>query len=358
MEIFAFILHPINYNDIVKKLSWARFLPPSLVLNLLKKRKAFVSSYIKGIKSDYNGEEIEGFFIACPLTSEQMVTLPLPYVYEKIIEAGKLAESQGASIVGLGAFTSVVGDGGITIKENLKIAVTTGNSYTVASAIEGTFEALKLMEVDSKDAELAIVGATGSIGKAAAYLMAPRFKSTVLIGRNEEKLNEISRSLMEEGLSVESTSSISKGIKRADAIVAVSSAVHQVIEPEMLKPGAVVCDVARPRDVSTRVSRDREDVLVIEGGVIKVPGTPSFNYNFGFPPGLAYACMSETMILTLERKYNTFSLGKELDISKVVEISELAKKHGFKLAGFRSFERVLKPEEIERIKLKALHSGR
>jgi fatty aldehyde-generating acyl-ACP reductase len=41
----------------------------------------------------------------------------------------------------LGAFTAVVGDAGITIAKNLNIPVTTGNSYTVATAIEGTKKA-------------------------------------------------------------------------------------------------------------------------------------------------------------------------------------------------------------------------
>ena len=41
------------------------------------------------------------------------------------------AEKLGAKIVGLGAFTAVVGDAGITVARNLNIPVTTGNSYTV-----------------------------------------------------------------------------------------------------------------------------------------------------------------------------------------------------------------------------------
>lgn len=48
-------------------------------------------------------------------------------------------------MVGLGAFTSIVGDAGITVAKNLDIAVTSGNSYTVATALEGTREAVRLM---------------------------------------------------------------------------------------------------------------------------------------------------------------------------------------------------------------------
>ena len=112
----------------------------------------------------------------------------------------------------------------------------------------------------------------------------------------------------------------------------------------------MVCDVARPRDVSFQVQEARQDVLVVEGGVIKVPGPVNFNFNFGFPPGLAYACMAETIILALEGRFESFSLGRDLSMEKVEEITALAKKHGFKLSGLRSFERAITPEIIREVK--------
>ena len=121
----------------------------------------------------------------------------------------------------------------------------------------------------------------------------------------------------------------------------VSSAGKELILPEHLRPGAVVCDVARPRDVSVRVSKERPDVLAIEGGVVRVPGEVDFNFDFGFEEGTAYACMSETMLLALEDDPSlfNFTLGKEVSVEQVDRINALAKKHGFGLAGFRAFER-------------------
>ena len=139
-------------------------------------------------------------------------------------------------------------------------------------------------------------------------------------------------------------------LRQADVIITVSSALDAIIEPQHLKSGAVVCDVARPRDVSRQVVEARDDVLVIEGGMVEVPGPVDFHFNFGFPPRMAFACMAETMILALEGRYENFSLGKELSLEKVQEIDRLAKKHGFRLGGFRSFERAISPRQIERIK--------
>lgn len=115
----------------------------------------------------------------------------------------------------------------------------------------------------------------------------------------------------------------------------------------------MVCDVARPRDVAEAVAEVRDDVLVIDGGVVKPPGDVDFHFNFGLPPGLALACMAETMILALEGRYEDYTIGKDISIEQVEEIKEMAKRHGFELGGFRSFEKALTVEQIEKIREKA-----
>ena len=89
-------------------------------------------------------------------------------------------------------------------------------------------------------------------------------------------------------------------------------------------------------------------MLVIEGGVIEVPGEVDFHFAFGFPPRTAFACMSETMILALEGTYQSYTLGRDLSVEQVLHMGELAKKHGFKLAGFRAFEVAVTDEQIAR----------
>jgi predicted amino acid dehydrogenase len=271
--------------------------------------------------------------------------VPLELVYERIVQAADTAAELGADLIGLGAFTSVVGDGGITVAQRAKIGVTTGNSYTVATAIQGTLKACRQLEVDLPNATLAVVGATGSIGKTAAKVLARDFGQVILVGRDQDRTEAVAAEIG----NAEATTDITR-IREADAIVTVSSAGKELILPEHLKPGCVVCDVARPRDVSAKVAEERKDVLVIEGGVVKVPGDVDFNFNFGFPEKMAYACMSETMILALEGDpslYN-FTVGKDVSVEQVDVISRLAEKHGFELAQFRAFERTVSEEDIAR----------
>ncbi|HHY37075.1 MAG TPA: shikimate dehydrogenase [Firmicutes bacterium] len=348
METFAFIIHPLTAADITRKFPLAAKLPERMLEGICRYLPPMEVSKITGVCSPY--AEAEGWFVSCGLTSRQMLELPEEYVLRKIIQAGKKAEKLGAKIVGLGAFTAVVGDAGITVARHLNIPVTTGNSYTVAMALEGTRLAAREMGIDLRTAQVAVVGATGSIGSTCARILARECRYLTLYGRNGNKLQRLAQKIAAEtGLAAKISSNLQETLAGADVIITVTSAVDAIIEPEHLKPGAVVCDVARPRDVSLRVARERDDVLVIEGGVVKVPEGTEFNFNFGFPPVTAYACMAETMLLALERRYECFSLGRDITVAQVDEISRIAEKHGFKLAGLRSFERALTREQIQAV---------
>jgi len=354
MERFAFLIHPISVRrDVSRKYPIARVLPVSWIERALIAIPPKVVSHITGIRSR-TGTEAEGWFVGCQLTPRQFLELDVNFVYEKIIRAARIAQEQGAKIVGLGAYTSIAGDGGVTVAQGVDIAVTTGNSFTCWTAIEGARRGAALMGVDPRDARVAIVGAGGSIGRVCAHLLAEDggVGEIVLLGRNVERLHSVAVEL-NSGTRTRVATDLDAELPKADIIITVTSAVDAVIHPRHLKPGAVVCDVARPRDVSVRVARERNDVLVIEGGVVAVPGEVEFHFDFGFPPRTAYACMAETMILALEGRYESFSLGKDLDLARVREIARLAKKHGFELAGFRSFEKAITEEQIARIRERA-----
>ncbi|BBB91307.1 MAG TPA: NAD(P)H-binding protein [Methylomusa anaerophila] len=357
MEKFAFIIHPLEAKDFGRKFSFAKNWPDSFVETVIKYIPPFKISNIKGIESEHN--QAEGWFVGCPLTSRQMINMPEDLVLKRIIKAGKVAEKLGARIVGLGAFTSIVGDAGITIANNLNIAVTTGNSYTVATALEGTRQAAKVMGINMERANVLILGATGSIGSACAQILAREVCYLTLVSRDEAKVEKLAKQILKTtGLAVKVMANTKYAIQNADIVVAVTSATDTIIEPEDLKSGAIVCDVARPRNVSRRVAETRNDVLVIEGGIVEVPGDVNFGLNFGFPPKTAYACMAETMILALEGRYENFTLGRDLTVKQIETIEKLAQKHGFKLAGFRSFEQALTQQQLSLIKSNAVAQAR
>ncbi len=349
MNKFGFILHPLSIADVARKYKVAQYLPAIVVEAIVARMTPKFLGHIANLKSDA-GCTADGCFVGCPLTVRQLVEWPPQRCYEKILASVDMAARWGARVVGLGAFTAVVGDKGKTIAERAEVGITTGNSYTVYTAVEGSLEAARQMGIEVGSARASVVGATGSIGRACALLLAGGVGSLALVGRRPDALAAVAEEVEQEnGVQPETFTNVGEGCRGADVIIAVTSAIEAIIEPAHVKAGAVVCDVARPRNASRALVEERDDVLVIDGGAVAVPGEGfDFGFDFGFPPGLAYACMAETMMLALEGRFEDYSVGPALEIAQVREMAVLAEKHGFRLAGFRCFERTVSPEEIAR----------
>jgi fatty aldehyde-generating acyl-ACP reductase len=355
MDTFAFIIHPIDpKRDVSRKF-------PFLGKVLTEKQIDFFSTFfppvyiseIEGITSQATGKTVNGWFIACPYTPRRMMQLPERVVYRKIIQTGRMAEKLGANILGLGAFTSVIGDAGVTIANALDVPVTTGDSYTVAMAVQAIRDAAKVMDIKLADATVAVVGATGAIGRVCAELLAGEAARTLIIARDESKLTALRDRLATKSRGEVVISTKMDVLKEAQLILTVTSSIHDVIHPEHLQAGSVVCDVARPRDVSAMVAAVRDDILVIDGGMVDVPGPVNFHFNFGFPEGKAYACMAETIALALEGRFEDYTVGRDITLERVNEITAIAEKHGFRMSGFRSFEREVTDAQIEAVRRNA-----
>jgi predicted amino acid dehydrogenase len=244
-----------------------------------------------------------------------------------------------------------VGRAGKDVADVLDVAVTSGNSYTVATALQGALKAAEVLDVDLARCTVAVIGATGSIGSVCSRFLARRVPRLILSARSKSRLKVLAETIQRESstaLKVEMD--LGRAMAEADIVITATSSGGSIIQAEHLKTGAIVCDVAVPHDVCREVAHMRPDVLVIEGGLVEVPGDVDFGLDFGYPPGLALACMAETMVLTLEKRFENFSIGRGLDYERVQEIERLADRNGFRLAGFRAFDEPVTEEKIEQVK--------
>ena len=371
MNTFAFIIHPLDVKrEVAQKYPRLARFPTWAIEAFLATRAPFAYASIDGIESKAGGA-VKGTLIVCPLSPRILMKRP-KFAYSRILQCCHLAHQKGAQVVGLGAYTACSGDGGVTLNQpgQSPIPVTTGNSYTVYTALEGAIMACEMLSIVPEEATLAVVGATGSIGCACAWALAHQFRLTYLIGRDMIQLDMTERRIhayMGTGNQTELQSTTSLGVLRnADVILVATSSPHALIHPEHLKPGSIVVDVSRPRNVSARVARERGDVLVIDGGVVSVPGElvmerldrPGTSFSFGFPPKTLYACMSETAILALEGHFEPFTLGKEILPRQIDQISLWATRHGFRLAGLRAFEKPITEERIAHVRDARIQAGR
>ena len=346
MPKFGFLIHPLSWDDVERFDPKATGKGRPLIKKILEWMPPHKRSDIVGVRSK-TGREITGHFIAIGLLPEQFLELPREQVMDRIIRGANIAAELGCDIVGLGGFTAVAGDGGETVAQNCPIAVTTGNSYTIASAIQSLLRGAKEMGINLESATATVVGATGSIGSACSQILGNKVANLTLSARNATRLKNLTQAMQPHvSAKLSWTADIPQAVRSADVVLTATAATSCVVEPEDLRPGAVVCEVSLPHDVSRRVASERPDVLVTEGGNIRVPGNPNFNFDFGLPAATALACMSETMILTFENRFVNYSLGRGINLDKVLEIERLAEKHGFELAGMRAFDRAVSEEQI------------
>ncbi|EFO80425.1 shikimate/quinate 5-dehydrogenase [Oscillochloris trichoides DG-6] len=340
---FAFVIHPLRTNMISKHPSfrWTRFLPQRLVELIAAQMPPMYLSRIRGIRSKATGEEAEGILITLAATPREMMRRPPDFTYRRLIRAARMSERMGARLMGLGAFTSVVGDAGITVAQKTEIGITSGNSLTVAATLEAAKQAVTLMKGGRPEHVRAVViGATGSIGAVCARLLAQAVGDVVLIAPRAERLLALKQQIEQEtpGARVTAATTPDPFVSDADLIITTTSALTgKVINVDKLKPGAVVCDVARPPDVKKEDAARRPDVLIIESGEIVLPGEPDFGFDIDMPPGTAYACLSETALLAMEGLFGDYTLGRNIELDRVKEMYRLWQKHGLQLAGLRSF---------------------
>lgn len=271
--------------------------------------------------------------IGIPATSSQIAAAlrhgETDWIRARVREGVDLALSEGCRIAGLAGYLSILTDNGMDVLSP-KIGVTTGNSLTVASLISNLEAAASAQGIDLSEVRLAILGAGGNIASMAAEILAPRVGRLDLIGREAgaPRLVAAAERLRTVGGVVEASGM--ERLQHADIVItATSSPVAVIGAAEIGSCTRIICDVAVPPDVDQQLTVQRPDVTVVRGGTVRVPNSAGTDFTFGhLPPSRAYACMSETVILGLDRHIGNFSIGA-LRRTDVEHILARATHHGF-----------------------------
>ncbi len=349
MADFAIIIHPVNLDLLHQFDSGTQGKNHEVIKKVLEWTPPFYTCPIEGTRS-LTGKTVDGHFVMCPLLPDQILNHDPQFVLEKVIGAAKIAEGLGIKLLGLAAYVSLVGRRGILVEKDVSVPVTTGTAYTIATALEATFYAAQLVGIQLESSRAVVVGATGSIGSVCSAILSTKVKELTLVARNKQRLSDLAISLKRGGAILEINDSPLVGTENADIVISCTNTPATLIDAKRLSPGTVVCDVSQPHNIDAEAASKRQDILVIDGGVVLPPGNVNFNFNFGLSPGLAFACIAETMILALEERYESYSLGGNISLSKVREIATLGKKHGFRLAELRSFGHKVAEEQVGQVR--------
>jgi len=352
---FGIIGHLYNFYHLEKCLKILNpvFKMPSreFIGNLFHITPSFKLQDIVEFKSK-TGQQVNGTFIMATFIPD-MIEKDIWGIFSKVVKACKIAEKYGVGIVSLGGFTSIVAQNlGEEFAQQVDVPVTTGNTFTASMAIEGVLKAVELLGIDISSTKLTIVGGAGDIGSACARVLADKVKYLTITGRTKVNLRHIAKELSRKRkarIIVETSNE--KAVRGADIIIAAASATTSILNLDWFKPGAVVCDIGYPKNVSY-TSADRDDILVFSGGLTKLPTSISLPIDVGLPDAnTMYGCFAESIILALEGRFENFSYGRgNITPEKIDEIRELGKKHGFEVSDFWWGDRLIDEAMIDKVR--------
>ena len=358
----AFIVHPLKQNDlwkipVVDKLGDAPKFIRDGIESIASTLPLFKIGTLDGIRSEATGQEVECDIYVMLATPKRMLAMDEEAVYDKLIQGAEIAHASGAAMIGLGAYTKVVGDAGVSVARGAPIPVTNGNSYSAATSIWAGEIMMDRLALNTKKRKAMVIGATGSIGRVSALVLSEKFEELVLVATSPDKLLEMKREILEysPNVKIRITTSANQELEGAELILTATSKQRgKLFDIEKVMPGAVIVDCSRPFDVSKEDADKRPDVIVIQSGEVLLPGNLKINCDIGLPKPSVYACLAETVLLTLEGRIESYSLSKRLSLPHVKEILEIGHKHGARLSDISGPNGVITDAQIKRCRELAL----
>lgn len=363
---FAYIVYPLN-QSFLKKLKTIEVVsevaPGAMdtVEKMMAYAPPFVYSPVTGIKSP-TGVEAQGWLIGLGVTPEQMQAHGPEFTTKRLLMAARLARRLGAQIMGIGLFPKAMRSASLEVSKHAVLPITTGNSYPASATLWAAAEAVRRMGLTKVKngkilrARTMVIGATGAIGAICARLLATVFEEVHMVGRNMAKLLTLQESMQAEtkGVELHVSTRADTHLGDMDVVIAASGGAAKVLDIMRLKPGCVVTDTTLPSVFRADQIVKRPDVLVIRSGEILLPGNNIEMKDIGLPPEVVYAGLAETIILALEGRFETYTVGSEPQWEKVKEIYRLGLKHGMQLASISGVNGTVSDEEIARVREAAL----
>jgi predicted amino acid dehydrogenase len=176
VNTFALIGPPSDVQHLYEILDWyksreKRFSTTRTLLKLFEWLPPYKFAEIPVLTSPA-GARARGLVVMCPILPEMIDSMEgqgnfLTHARDRVLDSCRLARSHGATIVGLGAFTSIaVVDREEELAAAAGLAVTSGNTLTAYLAVRGTEMAVEELGIDLARCKMAMIGGSGDIGQA------------------------------------------------------------------------------------------------------------------------------------------------------------------------------------------------
>lgn len=373
----VFLNHPIKTTDLKEITKSFKNIEDSQLDEIIMNSFEFLKfeKYFTTVIKDDNADELEVIMLSIPIPSHLLKKIMHSkknfLLQEKLQEAIKYAKDLGASVVGLGQFTSIISQNGLTL-DSLGLNITTGNPFTAHLAISAFLEGLSRLKVKSDQINLACFGITGNIISQVAKKVSLDLDSLNIFHheniQNSKKFrtvtieflnylnciegkypNKIKKALNEfnfknvdnENLndilvilnSIFRINADKTNLLNCNAILLGTNSSEILVHNDQVNTNTVILDLGVPHNLDPQLFL-RDDIEVMLGGVAHLPKDneeikieiPSFPLGYGE----VFACMAETFATGFHDKKEIMHIG-EVKLSDIDKIASIASNHGFGL---------------------------
>ncbi|RTL60257.1 MAG: hypothetical protein EKK37_05310 [Sphingobacteriales bacterium] len=293
------------------------------------------------------GEPVQGIYVETFISPEHINIKHLQQNLSKVKAACICAASEGARIASLGGFTSIVLEAaGNPLQEVKNTFFTTGNTLTASFICKGIIKACEQKGKDIHQCKLLVVGSTGDIGSACVNYFAGVIHSLLLCARNNKQLQQQAASLQEKDINCQASVSLNALLPQADIIILVASSPVENWDTNLLKETVIICDAGYPKNIIRHLPVHLKQSIFCGGMGFISPGfyfTPKYMEDFYQYPcaGVSHGCLLESIVLSMEKKFEAFSTGRgNISKEKMEIILAMSKRNGIDVSPFFNTEEI------------------
>lgn len=358
MNDVAFILQPLELDHFYAILGPFERIAKKIISRgtaklIIRLFPSFKLLSIKGINSK-TGKSIDIHLVICPLLPEHMVSLSKKIILRKIYNAIHIAKNEGARVIELSSFISLMENDWENISRKIGINLTTGENFLAGAVLKQLEAATKQMGLCLKESTIGVISLSNPIGSLCAKLLSQVTSKILFSGAENEVMSECKIWLRNNSIvEVAYIEDVKDICKHADVILVTTSSLTTHIDSQHLKSGAILCDIGIPPLIAKNVSLNRKDVLAFDGRLIELPHSNVIENELWkrlFPKKglLIFSRLAESLVLGFEGRFENFSLEKStLCVEKAREIFQRGEWHGFEITPFRNGSDVMRVDEIK-----------
>jgi predicted amino acid dehydrogenase len=308
---------------------------------------------IQIIATNLFSNKVHFSFYAIPLDSAELEYMHKSgkrrHIVSKIQEAVDFASSNGAKIISLGGYTSILTNNGLSLAEPAGSRIITGNTLTASSGLIHLGKILRQRPEFNKPNTIAVIGSTGNIGSIISRMLYEQDDicgNLLLISRLEKRDIDLMNDLIKgkkSKVQVRSSLNLSEA-KNADVIVICTNTNDPIIFPHHIadKKPVLISDLSVPSAVSEEVLRLPNVNVFPFSAFVNLSEDKEVVISSYSPPGTVFCCAGEAILLALDPCDEPLK-GKIMP-GAVQTITKLASKHGFfhnieSLGSFKAIKR-------------------